>query len=169
MWNTLQRKGKASRIDTLIGQRTRILGAITFVNGLHIDGSAQGDVTAAPDSPSRLSLSKTGSIEGAVIAPYAALDGVVKGDVRSSEHVQLGSHARITGDVYYNSIEMSVGAEVNGKLVHTPGKSDRKAGKTGAGATATAPGGGAAKGAEAPGMQGQGADRSERGERGRRP
>ena len=31
------------------------------------------------------------------------------------------SNARVNGNVYYNLIEMSIGAEVNGKLIHRPG------------------------------------------------
>ena len=42
----------------------------------------------------------------------------VIGDVQGSEHVELASKARVTGNVYYNLIEMAIGAEVNGKLVH---------------------------------------------------
>ena len=45
------------------------------------------------------------------------ISGVVKGDVYSSDYVELGSTARIEGDVYYGLIEMAMGAEVNGKLV----------------------------------------------------
>ena len=44
---------------------------------------------------------------------------MVIGDVHVSEHVELMSKARITGNVYYNLIEMAIGAEVNGKLVHS--------------------------------------------------
>jgi cytoskeletal protein CcmA (bactofilin family) len=41
------------------------------------------------------------------------------GDVFAVENVELAQKARITGDVYYNLIEMAMGAEVNGSLVHT--------------------------------------------------
>ena len=34
--------------------------------------------------------------------------------------VQLGPTARVIGNVYYNLIEMAIGAEINGKLVHQP-------------------------------------------------
>jgi cytoskeletal protein CcmA (bactofilin family) len=43
----------------------------------------------------------------------------VTGDVHAVEHVELAPQARIRGDVYYNLIEMAIGAEVNGSLVHT--------------------------------------------------
>ena len=51
--------------------------------------------------------------------PYIVLNGAVNGDVHSSEHVELAAKARITGNVHYNLLEMSIGAEVNGKLLHS--------------------------------------------------
>ncbi len=118
MWGE-KRKRKATRIDTLIGQQTEVMGDIKFSGGLHIDGTIKGNVIAEPDSRSMLSLSEQGTIEGEVNVPYVVLNGVVIGDVHGGEHVDLAAKARVTGNVYYNLIEMAIGAEVNGKLVHT--------------------------------------------------
>lgn len=113
------KKRKATRIDTLVGQHTEIQGDVRFTGGLHVDGTVKGNVIAENDGRSMLSLSECGTIEGEVSVPYVVLNGVVIGDVHSSEHVELASKARITGNVYYNLIEMAIGAEVNGKLVHS--------------------------------------------------
>ncbi len=118
MWGN-NRKRKSTRIDTLIGQQTEVQGDIKFSGGLHIDGTIKGNVIAERDSHSMLSLSEQGTIEGEVNVPFVVLNGVVIGDVHGGEHVELASKARITGNVYYNLIEMAIGAEVNGKLVHT--------------------------------------------------
>ena len=119
MWGN-SRKRRTTRIDSLIGQQSEVLGDVKFTGGLHIDGTVKGNVYAQNDGQSMLSLSERGTIEGEVNVPYIVLNGVVVGDVHSSEHVELSSRARVTGNVYYNLIEMAVGAEVNGKLVHTP-------------------------------------------------
>ena len=50
--------------------------------------------------------------------PNVVLNGAVEGDVHASERVELASCARVTGNVYYNLIEMAMGSEVNGNLVH---------------------------------------------------
>ena len=42
---------------------------------------------------------------------------MIDGDVFACGKVELFEKARICGDVYYNLLEMAVGAEVNGKLV----------------------------------------------------
>lgn len=123
MWGN-RRKRKTTRIDTLIGQHTQVLGDIKFTGGLHIDGTIKGNVTAEQDSHSMLSLSEQGTIEGEVKVPFVVLNGVVVGDVHGGEHVDLASKARVTGNVYYNLIEMAIGAEVNGKLVHTQEAAD---------------------------------------------
>jgi len=119
MWGN-GRKRKTTRIDTLIGQATQAFGDLSFSGGLHVDGAIKGNVVAEDDGHSMLSVSERGTIEGEVNVPYIVLNGVVVGDVHSSEHIELSSRARVTGNVYYNLIEMAIGAEVNGKLVHIP-------------------------------------------------
>lgn len=123
MWGK-NRKHKAARIDTLVGQHTAVTGDVKFSGGLHIDGTIKGNVYAENDSRSMLSLSEQGTVEGEVNVPYVVINGVVIGDVHGSEHVELHSKARVTGNVYYNLIEMAIGAEVNGKLVHFPAGDD---------------------------------------------
>ena len=124
MWGN-NRKRRSTRIDTLIGQHSEVMGDIKFSGGLHIDGTIKGNVIAESDSHSMLSLSEQGTIEGEVNVPFVVLNGVVIGDVHGSEHVDLAAKARVTGNVYYNLIEMAIGAEVNGKLVHTRNAEDR--------------------------------------------
>lgn len=117
MWGK-RKKRRTTRIDTLIGQHTQVVGDVRFTGGLHVDGTVKGNVITENDDGSMLSLSDQGTIEGEVKVPYVVLNGSVMGDVNASEHVELASNARVNGDVYYNLIEMAVGAEVNGKLVH---------------------------------------------------
>ena len=50
--------------------------------------------------------------------PSVVINGLVKGDVRSIEHVELAAKAVLVGNVYYNLIEMVMGSEVNGNLMH---------------------------------------------------
>ena len=114
------KKGKAAsaRVDTIVGQQTRVDGDLTFTGGLHIDGRVRGNVIAGEGSTSVLTVSEHGSIEGDVQVPNVILNGSVTGDVRSSERIELAAKARVTGDVHYNLIEMAMGAEVNGSLLH---------------------------------------------------
>ena len=107
-------------VETLVGANTRISGDLHFSGGCHIDGTVNGSVTADPDSKSALSISEEGNIDGGVTVPYVVLNGIVRGDVFANQRVELGPTARVIGNVYYNLIEMAIGAEINGKLVHQP-------------------------------------------------
>ena len=117
---------KTTRIDSLIGQNTELHGELKFSGGVHIDGKIKGKVIGENDGRSLLSQSEHGEIEGEVSSPYIVINGIVNGDVHASRHVELLSNAKIKGNVYYNLVELSVGAEVNGKLVHTPAKPEEE-------------------------------------------
>ena len=52
--------------------------------------------------------------------PNIVINGKIVGDVHGSTRVELAPKSRIKGSVYYNLIEMAIGAEVNGALVHQP-------------------------------------------------
>jgi cytoskeletal protein CcmA (bactofilin family) len=114
--------GKKSRgqapISTLVGGETRVNGDIEFSGGFHVDGYVKGNVKSTKDTTSVLIISERGCIEGAVVVPHLVLNGTVKGDVRATQRVELGPKARVIGNVQYKLIEMSIGAEVNGKLIH---------------------------------------------------
>ena len=107
-------------ITTLLGAETRITGDVEFGGGLHVEGTIVGNVTAAPagGDDATVSISEGGVIEGSVHAPEVVLKGTVKGDVVASRRVELGATAKVVGNVVYDLIEMAIGAEVNGKLVH---------------------------------------------------
>jgi len=111
------KKRRTAKIDSLIGQNTEIQGDIVFSGGLHIDGKSKGNIIAT-EPGSQLTVSDQGVVEGEVRVPNVILNGHVIGDVFTSERIELASEARVHGNVYYNLIEMAIGAEVNGKLVH---------------------------------------------------
>jgi len=107
-------------VDTLVGTNTKLNGDLNFEGGCHIDGTVEGNVLADADSSSALSISEEGNVQGGVTVPYVVLHGIVRGDVYATQRVELGPTARVIGNVYYNLIEMAIGAEINGKLVHQP-------------------------------------------------
>jgi cytoskeletal protein CcmA (bactofilin family) len=105
-------------IRTLVGADCRVHGDIEFTGGFHVDGYVKGNVEAAKDESATLSISDNGCVEGSVVVPHLVLNGTVKGDVRATERVELGPRARVIGNVQYRLLEMAIGAEVNGKLIH---------------------------------------------------
>ncbi|HEC15969.1 MAG TPA: polymer-forming cytoskeletal protein [Sedimenticola sp.] len=110
------KKFKASKICTVIGHGTEILGDVNFSGGLHLDGTVKGSLAAQQDDSATLTVSEQGSIEGDVRVPNVILNGSVIGDVYAAGRVELAAKARVTGTVYYSLLEMAMGAEVNGQL-----------------------------------------------------
>lgn len=104
-------------IDTLIGAKTRINGDVEFAGGFHLDGHINGNVVSG-SSDGFLSVSEQGCIEGSVSAPNVLLNGLVKGGIDAADRVELGSKARVLGNVAYTVIETAVGAQIKGKLIH---------------------------------------------------
>lgn len=112
-------KTSGAKVDTLVGQQTEIFGDIHFTGGLHIDGVIKGNVSAKDDSDSVAIVSERGRVEGELRVPNLLINGHVAGDVHAAERLDLAKDARVRGDVYYHTMEMASGAEVNGKLVRT--------------------------------------------------
>ncbi len=110
---------KPPKVSTVVGQGTAISGDLAFSGGLHLDGRVTGNVSGEPDTRSTLTVSELGVIEGDVRVENLILNGTVIGDVYATERVELATNARVSGTVYYRLLEMAMGAEVNGKLVHT--------------------------------------------------
>ena len=111
---------RSPRISTVIGKGTKIEGNVMFSGGLHIDGEVKGDVVSdLQDEKATLTLSENGRVEGNVKVSNVMLNGTVIGDVVAVNRVELAPQARITGTVTYALLEMSMGAEVNGKLIHS--------------------------------------------------
>lgn len=109
---------RRQEIHTLLGAETRITGDVAFRGGLHVDGTVIGNVSAEGVGESVVSISEGGVVEGTVVAGEVVVNGTVKGDVVARERVELGATARVVGNVVYGLIEMAMGAQVNGKLIH---------------------------------------------------
>lgn len=122
MWGKNKRKSisKAQSIafETLVSSKTSMVGDIQFAGGLHIDGLINGTIRANDDQEAVVRISDIGEVDGDVIAPHIIVNGTVHGDVYASKHIELAENASVKGNVYYNLIEMAMGAEVNGNLVH---------------------------------------------------
>ncbi|MFW5969980.1 MAG: bactofilin family protein [Halofilum sp. (in: g-proteobacteria)] len=112
-------KGNGNRVDTLVGHETEIMGDVHFTGGLHIDGVIKGNVYADGDSDSVAIISERGRVEGELRVPNLLINGLVAGDVYAGDRLDLAKNARVRGDVYYQTMEMAGGAEINGKLVRT--------------------------------------------------
>ena len=125
---------------TLISPGTTVRGDITFTGHLDIEGAVMGSIQAEPGQEAILRIVEGGKVSGEVKVPHAMINGKVEGDIHATERLELAERAVVDGDVYYNLIEMAVGAKVNGGLRHTSNVADDLAAKREARAAETVPG-----------------------------
>jgi cytoskeletal protein CcmA (bactofilin family) len=107
-----------NNIECLIGAGTTVEGNIIFAGGLRVDGRVRGDVIAAEGRPGTLVLSEHAQIEGEIRVSHVVINGTVVGPVHATEYVELQPKANVTGDVHYKTLEIQLGAVVQGKLVY---------------------------------------------------
>jgi cytoskeletal protein CcmA (bactofilin family) len=122
MWKGFGSSGGQGE-TTLIAPGAVIDGTITFAGVLEIEGRVNGNIYAAGDEQAVVRVLQGGHVHGNVSAPLIVVNGTVTGNVHSTDHAELAPRAVINGDVRYNLLEMSKGAQVNGRLLFNGGSS----------------------------------------------
>jgi cytoskeletal protein CcmA (bactofilin family) len=118
MFNSSKKDSRTSTETTsLIASGTQIRGDVQFSGRLHVDGKIEGSIRA-DDAAAVLTLSSHAEVIGEIQAPHIVINGSVNGDVTADERLELASNARVEGNVYYKMLEMSAGAQINGKMVY---------------------------------------------------
>ena len=108
---------RVAAISTLIAENTTIRGDVQFNGGLHLEGTVDGSISA-DGADAVLTLSRKGRVNGEIRVSNMIVDGTVVGDVFVTERIELAANARIDGNVHYKLLEMTAGAQVNGKMLH---------------------------------------------------
>lgn len=103
---------KSGSTFSVFGSDIIVTGDIQASADLHIDGSVDGDITCAS-----LVQGETSAITGAIKAESARLSGTVHGSITARELVILRT-AKITGDVFYDTLTIEQGAQVEGCFAH---------------------------------------------------
>lgn len=111
-------KGKKEQAVTLIAPGTKVEGDVHFDNQLFVKGEVRGNIIAEK-SEAQLIVSPEGLVAGEIKAPSVMINGRVEGDVHATVRLELANGAQVKGDLFYALIEMQLGAQVQGRLVHT--------------------------------------------------
>jgi len=107
------------RIDSLIGAGTTVDGDVVFSGGLRVDGVVHGKVATVDNQAATLVVSEKARVDGEVRVSHVVINGSVTGPVTANDYLELQPKARVHGDVVYRTLEMHVGAVVEGKLAHS--------------------------------------------------
>lgn len=114
----MKKKFSTENITTLISKATEITGDLHFSGVLEVEGKIRGNIYADEDSSAEVRIRESGLVQGEIKVPSVIINGLVEGDVHSTQHLELAAKARVVGNVYYHLIEMVMGSEVNGSLCH---------------------------------------------------
>ena len=106
------------RIDSLIGAGTIVDGDVNFKGGLRIDGVVHGNVVSTEGEPGTLVISEQARVDGEIRVSHVVINGTVNGPVAADTYLELQARSRVSGDVSYKTLEMHVGAVVEGRLNH---------------------------------------------------
>ena len=106
------------RLDSLIGAGTVVRGDIEFTGGLRIDGHVHGNVTTANGEAGTLVVSEHARVDGEVTVSHIVVNGTVHGPLTANDYIELQAKARVIGDVEYKTLEMHLGAVIQGRMHH---------------------------------------------------
>mgnify|MGYP000182757793 CR=1 FL=1 len=86
---------------TLISRETVVVGDLHFTGNLDIEGLVQGNIIAKDGKDALVRVVDKGCVEGEIRSPCVLINGQVKGDVHSSQHLELAARGRVEGNVFY--------------------------------------------------------------------
>ncbi len=112
---------------TSIGENCVIDGDITFEKTIEVHGKIIGTVKIAENCTSAaLIIKQSGIVEGDVYGSDVIIEGEVVGNVSGKKKITIQSSAHVSGNVYYDVLDMHGGATVNGNLIRNKGKEPKK-------------------------------------------
>ena len=103
--------GKGSRkLETIVGNDTRITGKASVKGTIRVDGIVEGDVQA-----DWVVVGETGKILGNTRTRGMVVGGSVEGDIEATETVELREKATMVGEIHAPKLAISEGAVFDGR------------------------------------------------------
>ncbi len=103
--------------NTTISADTHLQGTLTFEGNAAVLGKVDGKISGTGE----VSIGQTSACQATIEAKTVIIDGKVEGNILAKESVQLNSSARVTGDIFAQSITIAPGATFQGMLRITTG------------------------------------------------
>ncbi len=99
------------RIDTIIGEGTRIVGTVTCKTLLRVDGIIEGEIL----SESKVVITEKGLVKGDINAENLTLGGELSGNAHIREKSEILATGRLNGDIITRTLIMDENAVFEGK------------------------------------------------------
>ena len=103
--------GKGSqKLETIVGDGTRIAGKVSVKGTIRVDGIVEGDVEA-----DWVVVGETGKILGNTRTRGMVVGGSVEGNIEATETVELREKATMVGEIHTPKLGVSEGAVFDGR------------------------------------------------------
>lgn len=119
--------GSPRRETAVIGRSIRINGDLQGEEDLRIEGDVNGTVRLHNNT---LTIGQEGKIRADVYAKSVVVDGVMEGDVYSSERVAIRKSATVLGNITAPRVALDDGARFKGSIEMDPDAVEKALGKT---------------------------------------
>lgn len=97
-------------ITTILGKGSAFDGKLTFEGAVRIDGEFSGEIR----TEGTLIVGETAEVKAEIIANRIIIEGVVRGDLRANESIEIHSPARVYGNLATPSLEIQKGSMFEG-------------------------------------------------------
>lgn len=106
-------------VPSIISANLKVTGNLETDGEMQIDGTVNGDVACGT-----LTIGEGATVVGEVTAETIVVHGRIEGRIKAKK-VQLTSTARVTGDIWHDSLAIEAGAYLDGHCRRNEGESPR--------------------------------------------
>ena len=98
--------------ETVIASDTKARGTIQGRNSVRVAGSFEGEISI----DGVVWIEKQGEVQGTVRARDMIIEGQMKGDIDSSERIEVRASGRVTGKLRCNKLAVAEGCFLQGEI-----------------------------------------------------
>lgn len=103
---------------SLVSAGIVIAGDVVIAGRLHVDGTVHGTLRGSDGHQAILVIGESGCVNGDIDVPTLVVYGVIKGDLRAIDYIEIASSANVHGDISYHSARIHAGAIIDGQLIY---------------------------------------------------
>lgn len=109
-------------VETIVGPSLKVKGNFKGKGNIIVEGEVDGNLK----TEGYVYIGDKAKITANIDAKTARIGGVVAGNVKIKEHLEVVKSARVNGDIECNSLSVEKGAQLNGKC--SMGEPDKNSG-----------------------------------------
>lgn len=103
---------KIGPIESVIAPNTRFKGKISGQDTIRIAGHFEGDVKCEQ----MVKIDQGGTLNGTINSTYVIIEGELKGNIDSAEHVEIRTDGRVLGNIHTKQIAIAEGSFIHGEI-----------------------------------------------------